>query len=757
MSRLRVAFVIALFSFFSLAQAAVAGINFTGGELTNVPPRPEFMVSGDLNNDGRTDVVVVSPASKELSTYLAADTPSHFAPATVVRVGQHPERLALGDLNADGRLDVIVTDPPSDSVWILIGTGSGTYLAARQINVPNSIDPAAVAVGNFDDTGNLDLAIADGRLAKVFILLNDNANPPVFRRGGDFNVGEVPTEILSADLNADGKRDIVTLNLGGPAVKEISVSLWRRVAQGFPEFESSQRYTIGEKPSGMLSGDFNNDGDADIAMLNRARGADGNYEIDVLVNRGEGVFNPPIVLPVPCPFFTGGSPCRALSLAAGDFDANGNLDFVVGLADPRRTRGSASSESDALQIFAGRGDGTFVPGGVFSTQKVPISVVVGDLTGDGTPDVAVANQRTLDLQAFINTSSPGMTPNGEPCLLGEECLSDRCTNGVCCASACSAEDNEVCNIIGREGICIPIPPVPTECTEPDGSAFCEAENPAYPFCVQGWCCDEECIGGRCDIEGLIGVCIPGIPDGEPCSGDDRECESGFCSDNFICCRETCEGGFCEPGTGVCRDRGDPGENCQEDEECKSGVCDVFDAICCNRVCDPDTETCFPGEGICRPVGYTPSPRPETPTATRTPTPRPVQEDGEDCFQDVECQSGICDDAVCCKEECDDDHHCELGSGDCVEGPAPTSPTPTLIPTPLATRTPEDPCENISCPGGQQCLSGLCVSNSTGGGCSTGGSDPAPGNWIAVMLLPLTMWAGRRWQLHRARATRRSRG
>jgi hypothetical protein len=171
-------------------------------------------------------------------------------------------------------------------------------------------------------------------------------------------------------------------------------------------------------------------------------------------------------------------------------------------------------------------------------------------------------------------------------------------------------------------------------------------------------------------------------------------------------------------------------------------------------CATRGEVCFAGEGVCRPDTYKPTPG--TPTAVPTPTHKLDQPVGQDCSFDDECTSGICDDLVCCTEECDDQHHCEAGTGVCVPGTLPTTPSPTAIPTPIATATPEDPCLNVSCPGGQSCLGGLCVSSSTGGGCSTGGDNPAPGNWIVISLLPLGLWITRRWQLQRVRAKRRPR-
>ena len=115
MSRARAVVVISTLCLMG-AAAAQAGINFAGVELVNVSPRPEFIASGDLNNDDREDIIVVSPNSKELNVFLAADTPSRFAPARVVRFGDGLRRPAIGDLNPmAGSTSSSPTSPPRSS------------------------------------------------------------------------------------------------------------------------------------------------------------------------------------------------------------------------------------------------------------------------------------------------------------------------------------------------------------------------------------------------------------------------------------------------------------------------------------------------------------------------------------------------------------------------------------------------------------------------------------------------------------------
>ncbi|MEO8602235.1 MAG: VCBS repeat-containing protein [bacterium] len=789
MVRPRLAFAIVLSALLT-AQAALAGINVVGAELTSVPPKPEYMATGDLNGDGRQDVVVISPSSKEMTTYLGDNTPSNFGPARVVRFGNTLRGLAIGDVNRDDKLDVVVADQAAQGVWILLGKKDGTYQEPYLIDVPNSRNPYAVAIANWDQSGAPDLAVADRRVSKVFILLNDNASQPRFRRGGDFTSGEEPNDIRAVDMNHDGIPDIVTLNLGGARVKDVGVVLWKRVVQGFPEFETPQKYTVGEHPSELVVADFNKDGNADLAMFNRPSGgtSGGNTEIDVLLNQGGGVLIPPVSFTVACPFFTGGAPCRSLALAAGDIDGNGTVDLMVAVTDPRRSRGSASSNADAMQAFGGRGDGGFVPGPVFSIQKSPQSMAAADVTGDGKIDITIANQRTLSLQAFVNVSSPGGTANGELCDTGDECLSTLCTNGVCCGAACDAD--QVCNVPGREGVCIPESIGRVEPCIQDGSdvigcseagAFCIA-NPGHGLCFPSTsnegqtcsindvdpcdgddctdriCCDQQCTDGRCNVPGLEGRCIPGIPPGQPCAAD-NQCTTGFCSDNLVCCKESCDGGFCDQ-FGICSPRTGNGGDCNEDSECQSSVCDIFDLICCNRICDEATEVCR-ADGTCGSGDPTPQ-RTVTPEVSSTPTPTGTARltpgvNGEECSLDPDCSSTFCVNNVCCVERtCGGDAHCESGTGECASGGTPTR-TPTVTPILTSTRLPVtptvNPCSPNPCNKGQKCIANngqaQCVVTSSSGGCATGGDAGSDSNLLVAAMLPLALWFGRRAQLKRA--------
>jgi len=724
-----------------VAQTSHAAITFFEATLGfPVSPQPEDLFPADMNGDGLEDVVVVSRQSDAVNVLLSfPDQPARFSPVAVENFGSQLRRGAVADVTRDGRPDLVVPDQRQNGVWVLVGDGQGRLTNPGFFPVGRS--PFAVAIADFDGLRGADIAVTDQRLGNVTILLNDGGSPPRFSRGPIYAVGDTPETIIALDVNDDGRMDLVTLNEGGRRVKSISILVFQSMTAGLPVFGPAQNFGVGERPSAMKAIDLNNDGFDDLVMLNRATG-DLNGEVNIMLSRGDGIFDGPTVFPVPCPFFTGGIVCRARTVALADFNNNGAVDIAVLLSDPRRTGTGAGIENDAMQIFGGRGDGRFLAGPVLRTPKSPLAAVALNLNGDDLIDLAVGFQRTTSIVAFTNASSGGDLGNGEGCLVGGECLSGRCTEGVCCASDCA--DDETCVVPGREGTCQRVS-VPVEC-EFDDDCFGIPLEEAPGFCVDFFCCENRCADGRCDIVDFEGLCIPTLPPGGECF-DERDCQTGFCVDDR-CCLESCDNGFCGGDDGVCRPGLDLGTPCEVDGQCQTEICDRFTGVCCSDVCTDDEECdeegdCvlvnpMPGEGevgdSCRngndcanqqcvnsvccvtdscPTGEVCQPPNGECAAEPTPTQTPVpQEPGEPCDEPADCISGNCVDFVCCTvDECDEGEFCSAeDDGTCAPGMPPATPTPTPIQV----------CQGVPCASERVCIEregrGVCVDECDGGFC-----------------------------------------
>jgi hypothetical protein len=330
MIRPKFAFICLLTALFT-AEIAGAAISFTGAEPFTVSARPDSLATGDLNRDGRADVVAVSRRSDEMNVLIgSASTAQRFSSGIVLRFGTKLNAPVIVDMNQDSILDIVVPDQGQGTrgVWILLGRGDGTFGRPNLAQIGSQ--PAAVAVGDFDGVRGTDLAIADRQLDGVIIGLNDGQNPPGFNFLPRLPVGRGPEEIVAADFNGDGRTDLATLNLKGPIVKDVGLLIFERVTAGFPVFQQVQNFGVGENPFALKSGDFNDDGNDDLIMLNRLIAI--SDQAQVFLARGDGTLRAPVSFDIPCPFFTGGRFCRTIELAVGDFDQNNKPDLAVRFA-----------------------------------------------------------------------------------------------------------------------------------------------------------------------------------------------------------------------------------------------------------------------------------------------------------------------------------------------------------------------------------------------------------------------------------------
>jgi len=376
----------------------VAGpISFVRVDSHVVSPQPEFFAIADFNRDGLDDVAVSSPNSKEVNLLLG-NADGSFAPGTVLSLDDPPGWIAAGRLNSDDSPDLTVADQRGAAVFVLLNRhdGTGTFSPPSKRSV--GFSPFAVAIANFDGQNGDDLALSDRAGSQVAILLNAGGSPPSFRDGGNHSVGTGPEDLVVADFDGDGDLDIASLNNGDQA-KSVTLLLFDGITSGVPSFRRSGDFTVGERPSKLTLGNFNNDGPKDLAMLNRPLDGD-RGEVEVLLGQSDGRLQHGETLRLLCPSGAGEAGCRPRALAAGDFDLDGSDDLAVTQSDP------AETETDALRIFAGTGDGNFELGNVFRTDRLPNAMAAGDISGDGLPDLAIGSDETSTVQAYVNATTP---------------------------------------------------------------------------------------------------------------------------------------------------------------------------------------------------------------------------------------------------------------------------------------------------------------------------------------------------------------
>src|SRR5204863_381967 len=288
---------------------------------------PRSVATGDFNGDGVPDLAVASqfwccPVKPGTFSVLLGNSDGTFRAATIFASGSNPRAVALGDFNADGKLDLVVT-VGSAGVSVLLGNGDGTFQAA--VNYATGSSPYAVAVGDFNADGKVDLAIANGDAADVSVLLG-NGDGTFQTTALTFSTGTWPSSVAVGDFNADGRLDLAVANFGAASVSVLLGNPSAVLGGADGTFQAAPTYAAGTNPLAVTEGDFNRDGVPDLAVANRGSGDIGRDTVSVLLGNGDGTFQAPAF------FAVGGG---AASVVVDDFNGDGVPDLA--LASPGYT------------------------------------------------------------------------------------------------------------------------------------------------------------------------------------------------------------------------------------------------------------------------------------------------------------------------------------------------------------------------------------------------------------------------------------
>jgi uncharacterized protein (TIGR03437 family) len=263
-----------------------------------LPSTPGPLALGDLNNDGALDAIIAT--SGGLAVLLGSATGS-LSSAQSFSSGESFNSVTVADFNKDGNLDAASASGTNGTVSVFLGTGSGGFQAPASISFPSGLIPLATASGDFNHDGKPDLVVAlspsdptqPGSLA---ILLGKgdgtfqapaliNLASPLVQQ----NVGSATTAALGAgDINNDGHVDIVTV-LAGAASSQVAVLL----GSGTGTFGAPILTATNTSPPQLVIADLNGDGKPDLVLADCC----GLSEASYLAGNGDGTFQPEAQFP----------------------------------------------------------------------------------------------------------------------------------------------------------------------------------------------------------------------------------------------------------------------------------------------------------------------------------------------------------------------------------------------------------------------------------------------------------------------------
>jgi Bacterial Ig-like domain (group 3)/FG-GAP-like repeat/CARDB/FG-GAP repeat len=229
---------------------------------------PRSVVLADVNGDGKPDIIVANSGTNPADTsntdintvsVLLNNGNGTFAPKVDYPTGLNPSAVAVGDMNNDGRPDLIVTSATGNNVEILLNEGNGTF--GPRANFPTAVRPLAVAVADLSGNGDLDVVTANVGNNSVSVLLGRGDG--TLKARVNYATGSFPQNLVLQDINQDKKIDIVVACRGSSTVNIL-------LGHGNGAFASNTVYPSGGGAYGLAVHDLNGDNLPEIITSDQA-------------------------------------------------------------------------------------------------------------------------------------------------------------------------------------------------------------------------------------------------------------------------------------------------------------------------------------------------------------------------------------------------------------------------------------------------------------------------------------------------------
>lgn len=303
---------------------------------------------------------------------------------------------------------------------------------------PVSLDPAAIVAADFNNDGAFDLAVANTYSDNVSVLLG-GANG-TFGAAISSHAGDRPTSVAVGDFDDDGNLDlaVVSRELYPDPHERSKVRVMFGAGDG--RFEAPRYFAVLKSdPQLVAAGDFNGDGATDLVVAENdytfAESVGVFGQVSVLLSNGDRTFG--------APSYAGELAINPIySIAVADFNADGDQDLVVG------------EIGYWVEVALGDGAGRFVSNfpQIFEMRHGP-ALAVGDVNGDGDPDVAAANNANVTVR--LGNGDAGFEPprGGYSYAVGDKSLSvvlgDFDRDGRLDVATANYDSNDVSILRGR--------------------------------------------------------------------------------------------------------------------------------------------------------------------------------------------------------------------------------------------------------------------------------------------------------------------
>jgi hypothetical protein len=361
----------------TISMSGTAGAVSSGAEVHLVNTRTNTSITAPIDADGSFAPVTIAALPGDRLTLDVDNSPARIGgvmptPLAVPEhftVGSQPEALASGDINGDTILDLVTANSGANSVSVLLGNDDGTFQEAVPIDV--GVSPAAVMLVDLNGDGHFDLIVANEGEATVSVLLGTDDGSGTFQPAENFTVGNAPSALEVGDFNNDSRLDLAVANSESNSV---SILLGNDAGTfDLPALNTA----VGESPEALAAGNINDDEHLDLVVANE----DAN-SVSVLLGNGDGTFQ------------TASDDVRVglhpEAVALQDVNGDSRRDLVV-----------ANRGSNSVSVLFGNGDGTFGAARHYPVDFSPIAFAIADLNQDERLDIIVVNENSSNLTHLL--------------------------------------------------------------------------------------------------------------------------------------------------------------------------------------------------------------------------------------------------------------------------------------------------------------------------------------------------------------------
>ncbi len=404
-------------------------VNFDASVDFSAGGSPSGVAIGDIDGDGKPDIVAINQSDNTLSVFRntastdAIDATS-FAAKEDFMTSNAPVGVVVADFDGDGKLDVAVANQASNTVSVYHNNSTAGLIDASslapRVDFATAGSPGGIAACDIDGDGKPEIVVTATTDDVVSVLHNTTTvgviNTGSFSFHEDYATGAGPNAVATADIDGDGKQDILVGNTTDNTLSVLRNTSTTGIIDA-ATFSGGVDFATGTGPSGVAVADLDGDGKIDVVVANN-----GSDNVSILRNTATSGAITTGSLDTKFDFAVGSSPN---AVGVGDMDGDSRPDISV----PNMADGTVSVLRNAG--FSGSlTTASFDSEVSFAQNSSPVAIVIGDLDGDHEPEIICADAAADVISVLKNNPLSPIEGTGVACLGATDTLTDATGTGV---------------------------------------------------------------------------------------------------------------------------------------------------------------------------------------------------------------------------------------------------------------------------------------------------------------------------------------